>query len=54
MSFIEEMNMAASANDVYFFTEEVLTLELKNFHREWLYNFQNYHRNVVICSRDHG
>ncbi len=48
------MNMATAANDVYFFTEEVLGLDLMDFHRNWLYNFTHYHRNVTICSRDHG
>lgn len=54
MNFIDEMNIATSANDVYFFTEEILNLDLEHFHRQWLYDFQHYHRNVVICARDHG
>lgn len=54
MSFIDEMNMKASSNDVYFFTEEVLGLEVKHFHKRWLHDLTHHHRNTIICSRDHG
>ena len=54
MNFIDEMNLKTSENDVYFFTTEVLDLELMQFHREWLYNLTHFHRNLTLCSRDHG
>ena len=53
-SFISQMNMRASANDVKFFTEEILEYTVMPFHEEWLNNLTNYHRNVFISPRDHG
>jgi len=54
MSFVDEMNFKTAENDVYFFTTEILGLELKQFHKQWLYNLLNHKRTLNICSRDHG
>ena len=48
------MNMATAKNDVYFFTTEILNLELQPFHRQWLDNLLHYKRTLNVCSRDHG
>jgi len=54
MSFVDEMNFKTAENDVYFFTTEILGLELKQFHKQWLHNLLNHKRTLNICSRDHG
>ena len=48
------MNLKASVNDVYFFTEEVLGFDVKKFHRQWLHDLTHNHRNAFIASRDSG
>ena len=54
MDFVDELNMKASANSLRFFTEEVLKFDVKDFHNKWLTDLTTHHRNVIICSRDHG
>ena len=54
ISFIDEMNIKAASNDVYFFTEEILGFDVMPFHHQWLSDLTTHHRNAFIASRDSG